>query len=283
MLEDRNYMRQPAYGRTIWHTVTVRLLLINLAVFIAQELFAKVFPWDEYFGLSFAGLRRGYIWQLLTFQFLHGGFYHIIFNSIALFTVGLAVEQLLGAKRFVQLYLISGLVGGVVHVLGGLVWPQHFGVIVQGDYRLYIPVVGASAGVFGLVAAFATMYFERNLTVLLYFVLPITVSGKVLLGVSAGISILGVLIGKGNVAHGAHLGGMLGGWLMLRYFARRPVYETRVHQMPPPPPPPTQSETDFVSQDVDPILEKISRQGIQSLTAAERKVLEAARRRMDGR
>ena len=60
--------------------------------------------------------------------------------------------------------------------------PQHFGVIVQGDYRLYIPVVGASAGLFGLIAAFATMFPERNLTVLLFFVLPVTVSAKVLLG-----------------------------------------------------------------------------------------------------
>lgn len=281
MLDDREYMRSPDYGLNPWRSVTVTLLIINVVVFVAQLLFARTFAWDDYFGLSYAGLHRGYVWQLLTFQFLHGGLLHLVLNSIGIFTFGLAVEQFLGPKRFLQLYLISGVVGGVVHVLGGLVLPQHFGVIVQGDYRLYIPVVGASAGLFGLIAAFATMFPERNLTVLLFFVFPVTVSAKVLLGVSAGISILGVIIDKGNVAHGAHAGGMLGGWLMLRYFARRPAYESR--EEPEPVADPEKLETDFVSKEVDPILEKISKHGIQSLTAAERKTLEAARKKMEKR
>jgi len=167
-----------------------------------------------------------------------------------------------------------------VDVAGGLISPQHFGVIMQGEYRLYIPVVGASAGLFGLIAAFATMFPERNLTVFLFFVIPVTVSAKVLLGVSAGISVLGVLIDKGNVAHGAHAGGMLGGWLMLKFFARQAVRRSAVEEAPAPV---YKSETDFVSKEVDPILEKISKQGLQSLTAAERKILDAARKKMENR
>jgi hypothetical protein len=141
--------------------------------------------------------------------------------------------------------------------------------------------VGASAGVFGLIAAFATMFPERNLTVYLFFVFPVTVSAKVLLGVSIGISVLGILVDKGNIAHGAHAGGMLGGWLMLRFFARPSTRPAKVEN-----PPATlvfKSETDFVSKEVDPILEKISKHGIQSLTAAERKILEVARKQMGKR
>lgn len=220
MLEDREYMRRPNYGMSRWRSVTVTLLIINVAVFIGQTLLGRAIPWDD-FALSYAGLRRGYVWQLLTFQFLHGGLLHLLLNSIGIFTFGLAVEQFLGAKRFLQLYFLSGALGGLVHVLGSLIWPTHFGVIVQGDFRLYIPVVGASAGLFGLIAAFATMFPERNLTVFLFFVLPVTVSAKVLLAVSAGLSILGVMIDKSNVAHGAHAGGMLGGWLVLRFYEKR--------------------------------------------------------------
>jgi membrane associated rhomboid family serine protease len=281
MLDNRDYMRAPEYQPHHWRTVTATLLIINLAVFLVQMLAPRSFALDDYFGLSYAGLRRGYLWQLLTFQFLHGGLLHIALNSLGIFTFGLAVEQFLGAKRFLQLYLVSGVVGGLVHVAGSLVLPQHFGVIVQGGYAFYVPVVGASAGLFGLIAAFATMFPERNLTVFLFFVIPVTVSAKVLLGVSAGISVLGVLIDKGNVAHGAHAGGMLGGWLMLKFFDQREARRSRAEDLPPPPV--FKSETDFVSKAVDPILEKISKQGIQSLTAAERKTLEEARKQMEKR
>jgi membrane associated rhomboid family serine protease len=226
MLEDRDYMRRPEYGMSLWRSVTVALLLINVAAFIGLKYWPPSFRVDDYFGLSYAGLRRGYIWQLFTFQFLHGGWLHLILNSIGIFTFGLAVEQFLGAKRFLQLYLLSGVVGGLVHVLGGLVLPQHFGVIVQGEYRLYVPVVGASAGLFGLIAAFATMYPERDLTVFLFFVFPIRVSAKVLASVFLGISILGMIIqktssDKSNIAHGAHAGGLLAGWLFVRHLSPR--------------------------------------------------------------
>jgi membrane associated rhomboid family serine protease len=231
-------------------------------------------------------LRHGYIWQLLTFQFMHANLLHIALNSLGVFSFGFAVEQLLGTKRFLWLYLLSGVIGGLVHVLGGLVWPSHFGVLADAaGNHFYVPMVGASAGLFGLIAAFALMLPERDLTVLLFFVFPVTVKAKVLLGVSLGISILGVVIDTSNVAHGAHAGGILGGWLMLRFFAwqsRRALYQ-REREPEPQPRQTVQSETDFVSKEVDPILEKISRQGFQSLTASERKILDEARKKMEKR
>ena len=225
MIDSRDYMREPEYrpNSNRWKTATGILLIINVAVFVIQSLmgeFAKDVPIDRYLGLSIEGLVHGFVWQFITYQFLHGSLMHLLLNSLGLFTFGYAVEQFLGVRRFVLLYLMSGVVGGFVHCLGGLIWPSHFGVLVDTFNQLhYIPMVGASAGLFGLIAAFALMFPERDLTIYLFFVLPVTVSAKVLLGVSVGISILGVLIDKGNVAHGAHAGGMLGGWLMLRWMS----------------------------------------------------------------
>jgi len=278
MLEDREYMREPSdYGANRWRTATAILLIINVAVFVLENLAPRLIP-SNYLGLSWDGLRHGYVWQLLTFQFLHASLLHLVLNSLGVFSFGFAVEQFLGRKRFLQLYLISGVLGGLVHVLGGLVWPSHFGVIVDSFGKFYVPMVGASAGLFGLIAAFALMFPERDLTVYLFFVLPVTVSAKVLLGVSIGISILGVMIDKSNVAHGAHAGGILGGWLMLRFFARRATRQVELETVEESAP--VKSETEFLNKEVDAILEKISQKGIQSLTAAERRTLEAARKKM---
>lgn len=278
MLEDREYMREPSdYGANRWRTATAILLIINVAVFVLENLAPRLIP-SNYLGLSWDGLRHGYVWQLLTFQFLHASLLHLVLNSLGVFSFGFAVEQFLGRKQFLQLYLISGVLGGLVHVLGGLVWPSHFGVIVDSFGKFYVPMVGASAGLFGLIAAFALMFPERDLTVYLFFVLPVTVSAKVLLGVSIGISILGVMIDKSNVAHGAHAGGILGGWLMLRFFARRATRQVELETVEESAP--VKSETEFLNKEVDAILEKISQKGIQSLTAAERRTLEAARKKM---
>ena len=86
----------------------------------------------DYLGLNWTGLKHGYLWQLLTFQFLHAGPLHLILNSMGLFSFGFAVEQFLGVRRFVWLYLLSGVFGGLVHVvghagvspLGVIVWSQ---------------------------------------------------------------------------------------------------------------------------------------------------------------
>jgi hypothetical protein len=157
------------------------------------------------------------------------------------------------------------------------------GVIGQGS------VVGASAGLFGLIAAFAMMSPEDDMTVYLFFVFPVTVSVKVFATVFLGISLLGMLfeaygVGRSKVAHGAHAGGMLGGWLMLRFFARRPIYETPdADEKKISPAKAARMETDFLNKEVDTILDKISKKGIHSLTDAERNTLEAARKKLEKR
>jgi membrane associated rhomboid family serine protease len=289
MLEDRDYMRQPEY-HTSRVSFTVMLLIVNAVVFLVQLVSAN-FPHGEdiqyqYFALSLDGLRQGYVWQLLTFQFMHGGWMHIIFNSLAIFFFGRPVETVLGSKRFIGLYFVSGTIGGLVQSLFALAIPS-----------FDVPVVGASAGAMGLVAAFAVINWTERFTLLFYFI-PITMNGKTLLWASIGLAVLGMLNVNSHIANAAHLGGIIAGffyarqilhgnWPQWKLFRRRErpreVVATRTKENKfwrSAPEEEDVSTDQFLQNEVDPILEKISAHGIKSLTAREREILEAARKKM---
>lgn len=221
MLEHRDHGRgNPAVSRPPPFSLTNTLLVMNAVVFLGQAYLKGKQPGfsvDHYLGLSLDGLRHGYAWQLLSFQFLHGGVLHLLVNSWGIYIFGPPVEQAVGRRRFLLLYLLSGLFGGVVHVLGSLVFPIHLGAITVGSAAAYIPVVGASAGLFGLAGAFATLFPQAELRLLLP---PVTVTARVLLGVSAGVGLLGVFLAGEKIAHGAHLGGMVMGFAFVRLTAR---------------------------------------------------------------
>ncbi len=291
MLEDRYYMRQPGFRR-FW-SATVVLLVVNVVAFILQNVLERYigFPVDAYFALSVEGLRHGFAWQLLTYQFMHGGWLHLLLNCWAIYVFGRDVEETLGRPRFLTLYFSSGIIGGLFQALAGVLVDGHFAA----------PVVGASAGAFGLVAAFATLYPERPLMLLLFFVIPLSMRAKFLLLFSALLAVLGILFPMDNIAHAAHLGGMITGILFGRYAmhwhwdwpqslrASRPSLRPLVkvprrtsglwrqnqggvdEDLPP---------EEFLSKAVDPILDKISAHGIQSLTERERRILQTAREKM---
>ena len=222
-MESEVHTRSAESGVVRRWPVTNALLFVNVGAFIAQVLIKRFFPHfplERYLGLSLHGLHEGFLWQLLTFQFLHGGIIHLVLNCWGIYVFGHGVEEALGRKRMLEFYLLSGAVGGGFHVLGSLFFPAHFGAITMYGITSYGPVVGASAGMLGLLAALATLYPEEDLRVLLLFVYPITVSLKVLAGVMAGISALGIVIANGRIAHGAHLGGMLAGFVYVRFILR---------------------------------------------------------------
>jgi hypothetical protein len=173
-------------------------------------------------------------------------------------------------------------------------------VLIPGQFTA--PVVGASAAGFGVVAAFAVLYPERPLMLLLFFIVPLSMRAKFLLifeGVVAGV---GLALGGGNIAHAAHLGGMLTGIVFVRYALhwQWPQFRRKWAQ------PPRRLVTvaprasagwaqrragadedlppeEFLAKEVDPILDKISAHGIHSLTARERRILETAREKMGRR
>ena len=304
MLDDRPYMRSPAYGGQ--RSATVNLIIITVACFIVQNIveYYTTFDVTHYFGLSVDTLAKGWIWQLFTFQFLHasvmaGGFFHIFFNCIGIYFFGRSIEDALGKAGFLKLYFTSGVVGGIFHVIGSKILPAHFGGMYDG---MHIPVLGASAGVFGLIAANAALFPDRPITMFIY-VIPVTMTARFMLIFSAVLAIFFIVVPAGNVAHGAHLGGLIAGLLYVRWVVhsesmwsawkrfrpasrpRRELVKTAssarsIWQRAKPAPLEDLPPGEFISKEVDPILDKISAQGIQSLTDRERKILEAARAKM---
>ncbi|MEI6782169.1 MAG: rhomboid family intramembrane serine protease, partial [Verrucomicrobiota bacterium] len=163
MLDDRYYMRRPTFGSP-W-SATVVLVAVNVVAFILQSVLSgfSSFPTNRFFALSVDGLRHGFVWQLLTYQLMHGGLIHLLLNCWAIYVFGREVEDTLGRQKFLALYFSSGVIGGLFQALGGLLLRGHFAE----------SVVGASAGAFGLVAAFATLYPERPLMLLIFFIIPV--------------------------------------------------------------------------------------------------------------
>jgi membrane associated rhomboid family serine protease len=292
MLDDRHYMRGEPTRSGL--SATVVLMIVVTIAFALQQIEAVylrtgVIP---YLLLSVPGLARGFVWQLLTFQFLHAGLLHLVCNLIGMWFFGRYVEARLGRANFWKLYFLSGVFGGLLHSLVAWVFPNHFG----------FPVLGASAGVLGLLAAFAML--EPESEILLAFILPIR--AKYFLIVATAIALFFTIVPSDpGIAHTAHLGGILVGVAYIRWqlYARqvslswksrpprlRPRELVKVHapkggpwQRSKSDKPDDLSSADFISKEVDPILDKISAHGIQSLTERERKILEAARAKMERR
>jgi membrane associated rhomboid family serine protease len=212
---------------------TFAILALNVAVYFISEWFAwhRSAPVEEWFALSQRGLGHGWLWQVITFQFLHAPLahppgwqtihhldipWHLILNCWGIFVFGPPVEFTLGRKKFVLLYLLSGSAGGLLQILAGAL-SHHFAG----------PVVGASAGLFGLIAAFTTLYPATPMTVLLLFVIPVRMSANTMLTVATAITVGGLVVaglwpnlGINRIAHGAHLGGLICGLIFLRWQMR---------------------------------------------------------------
>ncbi|MDE3099210.1 MAG: rhomboid family intramembrane serine protease [Verrucomicrobiota bacterium] len=276
-------MREPSYNE-FRLSLTAWLLIVNGVVYAVQCI-ASGSLWPSIanegaFALSLEGLTHGFIWQLLTFQFMHASPWHILFNAIAIYFFGRPVETAFGGRRFLTLYLCSGVIGGLVQVLCAWLSPDAFGGA----------VVGASAGGAGLVAAFALLHWTQRFTLFLYFV-PVPMTGRTLFWGLLVLAAGGMAFRIPNIANAAHLGGVLAGLACTRHYLRgswlpagfplphrRPWFRLSSKKADA-----DLSGDDFVQQEVDPILEKISAQGIHSLTASEREILEKARAKMTGK
>lgn len=244
------------------------LIKINVGVFL---FFLLLRPGNLYglLALSLTGIRHGYLWQPFTYMFLHAGFTHLLFNMFTLYFLGPETERAMGSRHFLAMYLLSGLLGGL-----GWLWlsPQP-----------YAACVGASGAIFGVLAAFATLYPRRQLTLLIFFIFPVTLAAWQLV---AGLALVEFLLARADqasgIAHVAHFAGAFAGFLYvdqlfenahLRKLLQRlrDYVAQRPHVPRAAPPPPEQAE-------VDRILDKITAQGIQSLTKAERQTLHRASR-----
>jgi membrane associated rhomboid family serine protease len=185
---------------------TRALILINVAVFLLQQVSGQLI--DALFALWPLGSGLFRPWQLLTYGFLHGGWTHIFFNMFALYMFGGALENYWGGRRMVFFYLVCILTAALTQLA------------VQGySHGAGEQVIGASGGVFGILLAFA-WYFPRQRLIILP--IPIPVPAWLFVTVYGLIELFfGVTGTQQDVAHFAHLGGMLGGALCILYWRAR--------------------------------------------------------------
>lgn len=181
--------------------ITQALLLINVALFAVDVLLGGVLT--ALFALWPAGSGRFMPWQLVSYGFLHGSIGHLFFNMLGLWMFGSELERIWGGKRYLQFYFACILTAALTQLLVGL--------IAGGA-----PTVGASGALFGLLMAFGMMFPNR---IIMPLFPPIPMKAKVFVAVFGGLELLfGVTGTQSGVAHFAHLGGMLGGFLMIRYW-----------------------------------------------------------------
>jgi len=182
------------------------LIVVTTAVFILTYLPLRLFDWQApYFWLGlqpYAVVHRLYLWQLVTYLFLHGGFFHILFNMFALWMFGPDLEMLWGESEFLKFYFLAGIGAGLFDV----VLTTMFG----SPYSL---TIGASGAIYGLLLAFGLTFPDRP--IFIWFIIPIKAKWfVVIIGV---IEFYSELSGPGSgIAHLAHLGGMLVAFLYLR-------------------------------------------------------------------
>jgi membrane associated rhomboid family serine protease len=181
--------------------ITQALLLVNVALFCLEFLVGNLFL--RWFALWPVG--EGFMpWQLLSYAFLHGGFGHLFFNMLGIWMFGAELERLWGPRRYLQFYAASVLTAAGAQLL--------IAALTQAAY----PTVGASGGLFGLLLAFAMTFPNRTIVPLIP---PIPMKAKTFVAIYGAIELfLGVTGTQSGIAHFAHLGGMLGGWLMILYW-----------------------------------------------------------------
>lgn len=212
-------------------TVTKNILIINVIVFAATLLSERMLSSDimtRAFALFYPESRFFRFWQPLTYMFMHGGFWHILFNMYTLVMFGCVVERMIGGKKFLLFYLVCGLGAAAIQMgtqaaqaasfangveLGNAVAVQNLAILKM------TPTVGASGAIYGILIAFAMLFPESRMTLIFP---PVTLSAKWMVIVFAVLELtFGATGSVANVAHFAHLGGMLFGWLLIRFWKSR--------------------------------------------------------------
>ncbi len=249
--------------------VIKNLIIANVIIFFLQSIldiagFSNVYL--NYFALSPVLVFKGYLWQMFTYMFLHGNLGHLIWNMFGLWMFGTEIEGYFGSKRFLNYYLFCGFFASVTTCLLGLFKKEIF----------FIPTIGASGSIYGILMAYGLLFPNR--IILAFFVLPMKAIHFVL--VFGLIQLLYTFNSYSNIAYVAHVGGMLGGYLFLRYrsifsnFIDRLEREKKMKNL---------NEDLILQEKVNRLLEKINQYGIHSLSENERKFLHRASERLKRR
>jgi rhomboid family protein len=191
--------------------ITQALIMINVVAYLLDWLLGhRLSQYLALYPLAFGGFMP---FQVVTYAFMHGSFGHLFFNMIGLWTFGQELERLWGPKRYMQFYGASVLSAAAVQLL--VTW------LLSSPY----PTLGASGGLFGLLLAFGMLFPNRQVMLIIP---PIPLKAKTLvIGYGALELFFGVTGTQEGVAHFAHLGGMLGGFLLIRYWRGQPPFRGR--------------------------------------------------------
>ena len=209
-------------------TTTRYLLIANLLIFLlAYVLKGHGIDLNAIGGLHYVTADSFHFWQPITYMFLHANFSHIFFNMFAVWMFAPVIEREWGARRFAIYYLVCGLGAALVQEL---VWMAmlsdlsgHYGPEVVAQYAYYLNTIGASGAVFGILFAFGWLY--PDVPMFLLFI-PVPIRARIFVIIYAVVELfagLGSVAGftADHVAHFAHLGGFLFGWLLIFYWKKR--------------------------------------------------------------
>ncbi len=300
---NNSYRPRGFGGFSVFPPIIKNLLIINAAVFFFQLLASNfmiggkpgMYVLNEWFALN--PLVEGanfQVWQLITYQFMHAGFGHIFFNMFMLWMFGMEIENILGSKKFLYYYLICGVAAGLAQLF------------IAPLFSVPAFTIGASGAVFGVMIAFALMFPDR--LIFLWFLIPI--KAKYLIGFLFVLEIFWIGDAGSDVAHLAHLGGAIAGFIFimldkktdvtLKHMFNKSYYRTSEK------PPNIFSEIterfrkkddevkeakfydikddadeEITQEEIDKILDKISKSGYQNLTEKEKKTLFEASKKMN--
>ncbi len=291
MLYDRPYMQEPSFRNEV--QALKWIIIANVAVFFLAQILVEWFRSPflyEIFSLSWGQIRSGFIWTIATYSLIHQGFAHILINMIVVFLFGRTLQSQIGGQKLLELYVISVL-------FGALLW-------LPVNLSLNTIVMGASAGAAGLITAFCLRHLNQRITILLFFILPLSLTGKQMMAFFLGWELIGFLFYEmgpmvsfwpfffNGVAYSAHLGGMLGGFLFYRYLLdRESIFRRRgplieVPQWVRKRAKGASSKPSFkinisnrnqLKTEVDRILDKINSEGFGSLSEEEKRTLDRAK------
>jgi len=281
MFSDRRYNRKFSNYRAGNYAVPT-IILINVIVFILQQITTT----KGSYGFSYSSVTYSFalipevvvknyeIWRLFTYMFLHGGFWHIALNMWGVYLFGSMLEQYMGSKKFIMLYLVSGVFAGIFWMLFNL-----------GAMSVCI---GASGALFGVLIG-AAMLFPNSMIMLL--IPPIPLKLRTFAIIYALIETFSAISGfDGQVAHLAHIGGLIAGYIIMRIMYPKEVFDIfkfikfpsikGVQKNTSVKAPKGWKMTSASATSVDEILDKISKNGVNSLTEEEVTVLKQAREKM---
>ncbi|MEJ2682980.1 MAG: rhomboid family intramembrane serine protease [Candidatus Sulfobium sp.] len=231
------------------------LILVCSGIFLFQFLFR--IQWFTFLGLTPILFWRGFIWQPVTYMFLHGGIFHLLFNMFVLWMFGTALESTWGPGRFLKFYFICGIGAGILNAAVTPASP--------------VPTIGSSGAIYGLLMAFAILFPEQ--LIYIWGIVPVKAKYFVI-GIGAIEFLTAVSTTQSGIAHVAHLGGMLFGLVYMKWGDWRRSFSSRrrkksrrsalrvVRTR--------QEEKQKLQEQIDRLLDKAARNGPDSLTAEER-------------